>query len=179
MPRLGGSSTGTSLGKSIVLSQIDGTILARTISRNVNALGRQQPEASVASDLQGVNVEICVEIVRRLHDRRRRRHDDETTAFADPVDIPMPVHEDTSLRHRLQAAQEPIAVDEGRSDALRQNLCRARILDRMVVEPDEPAGPRRPVSANLVKSAAWGLSASASVSPIRPRERSTTRTRDP
>ena len=116
--------------------------MARTISRNVNTLGRQQPEASVASDLQGVNVEICVEIVRRLHDRRRRRHDDETAAFADPVDMPMPVHEDTSLRHRLQAAQEPVAVDECRSDALRENLCRARILDRMVVKPDEPAGPR-------------------------------------
>ena len=106
----GGLSTGTSLGKSIVLSQIDGTILARTISRNVNALGRQQPEASVASDLQGVNVEICVEIVRRLHDRRRRRHDDETAAFADPVDMPMPVHEDTSLRHRLQAAQDQLPL---------------------------------------------------------------------
>jgi hypothetical protein len=82
LPRLGGPSTGTSLGKFIVLSQIDGTILVRTISRNVNALGRQQPEASVASELRGVKVERCVEIGRRLHDRRRRRHDDETTAGA-------------------------------------------------------------------------------------------------
>ena len=45
-PRLGGLSTGTSLGKSFVLSQIDGTIFGRTICRNVNTAGRRQPEAS-------------------------------------------------------------------------------------------------------------------------------------
>src|ERR1700745_1146005 len=56
--------------------------------------------------------------------------------------MPVTVHEYHAAGKRLEPPDEPIAVDQGRADALRQRPCRARILDDVMMENDDPAGIR-------------------------------------
>ena len=54
----------------------------------------------------------------------------------------MAVHHDSASREPLQPAHQPVAVDEGGSDALGQGLGGAGIFDEMVMQRDDPARVR-------------------------------------
>ena len=104
-----------------------------------------------------MNVEAGVLVVGHLHHRRRRRNHHQTRAVADPIDMPVTVHQE--LRGRPGAASrpphEPVAVDQRGSDPLRQRLCRPWIFDEVVVQGEDPAGARKllgPISRPLTCS---------------------------
>ena len=92
-------SSGRRSARTRRLSTVDarGSLSAPASPRHVDALRRQQPETVVGADLQGVNVEVGAGVVLRLHDRRGRGDDDEAAAFADPIDVPVAVHQDRPL----------------------------------------------------------------------------------
>jgi hypothetical protein len=96
----------------------------------------------VRSHSQRVYIEAGGKVVRRFHDRRWRRDNTKPSALPDPVDMPMAVHEYCSAGQELQTTNKPIAVDQGRSNALGKGLCRARVLDEMMVEGNHPARVR-------------------------------------
>ena len=62
--------------------------------------------------------------------------------LADPVDVPVAVHQDRPPGQRLQAAHEPVAVDQRRADALGERLGRPGIFHDVVMQRDDPAGAR-------------------------------------
>ena len=109
------------------------------LARHFNMLrGEQQEPAGINCDI--VDIEAGGHAVRRLHHRRRRRKDGEPGAFAHPVDMPVTMQQDRAPGEPPQFADEPIAVDERRADALRQSLRCPRIFEEMVVQRHEPAG---------------------------------------
>src|SRR5215471_20766238 len=70
-----------------------GLVVRGGLAKDCDALWLQQFELPVRSYRQVVNVETGGDVVRRLHDRRRRRHNRKPTTLSDPVDMPMAVHE--------------------------------------------------------------------------------------
>ena len=103
--------------------------------------GSRSRNRPFGSRLEGMDVEISCRCPRRIpHHRRGRRHDQEPTAFSDPVHMPMPMHHDDAVGHPLQLSDEPAAIDECGSDPFRQGLGGFGILDRMMVERDDPGG---------------------------------------
>lgn len=101
--------------------------------------GRQQPDPPIRPDRQSMDIEIGVHVVGGLHDWGGRRHDRKPRAFTDPVDVPVAMHQVRPARQGLQAADEPVAVDERRADALGERLGRPGILDDMVADADRSA----------------------------------------
>ncbi len=97
---------------------------------------RSLPSASIA---RRMDIKGRIHVVGDLHHRRRRGNDRQAGDLADPVDVAMAVHEDGAARQRLEAAHEPIAVDQRRADALRQRLGGPWIFDDVVVQRDHPA----------------------------------------
>ena len=107
-----------------------------------DALGLKQPESAVGVDRQTVDIEGRVHVVGDFHHRRRRGDDAQAGDMADPVDMAMAVHQDGATRQRLEAAHEPIAVDQRRADPLRQRFGGPWIFDDVVVQRDHPARMR-------------------------------------
>ena len=105
-------------------------------SWNLDALRRQQTEASIRAGGQPVNEKICRLVVGRLHDRRGRRDDPQGTARTDPVDVAVAVHGHGSPAQPLQLPNEPAAVDQCGADPLRKRARRPRDIRR-----DGGAGP--------------------------------------
>ena len=62
--------------------------------------------------------------------------------MTDPIDMTVTVHQDGTARQGLQHAHEPVAVDQCRADAFRQGFRRARIFYDVMMQGDDPAGPR-------------------------------------
>src|SRR5262249_47690984 len=91
---------------------------------------------------KSLDVEIGAKVVGRLHYGRRRRHDQKPRTFPDPVNVPVTVHHDRSACQTLQSANEPVSVDQRRTDTLGERLRRPGIFDEMVVESDDPVGSR-------------------------------------
>src|SRR5262245_28406442 len=56
--------------------------------------------------------------------------------------MPVTVHHDRSACQTLQSANEPVSVDQGRTDTFGERLRRPGIFDEMVVESDDPVGSR-------------------------------------
>ena len=75
----------------------------------------------------------------RRHHRRRGGDDLELAAGADPVDVPVAVHDDDALGIGLEHALKPAAVDEGRADPLGEVGDRHRIFDQMMMQRDDPS----------------------------------------
>jgi hypothetical protein len=121
---------------------------------NVHLLRRQKLQLPVGAGRQSVDVEARRLVVPDAHDRRRRRDDLQAAAGADPIDMTMAMHHDGAARERIESADEPAAIDESGSHALRECRHRHGILQHMVVQGDHPQGPRKPGSR---RSQAAGL----------------------
>src|SRR3954454_15780638 len=105
---------------------------------NLDALRFEQPHSALLIGREGMDVEIRIAPVRR-HNRRGGRYDQKPAAFSDPVHMPMPVHHDDMIGDALQLSDEPSAVDEGGSDALRQSLRGLRVFHHVMVKRHDPA----------------------------------------
>jgi hypothetical protein len=81
----------------------------------------------------------------RRHHWRRSRDDLEPAASADPVDMPVAVHDDNPPGVRLEDALKPAAVDEGGADPLGKGGDRHRVFNQVMVQPDDPSGARMTV----------------------------------
>src|SRR5262249_13740909 len=80
--------------------------------------------------------------IRHSHDRRWRRDDHLSTAFANPINVTMAVHDDRTARERANASKKPISVDQSSTDALGKCLGSLWVLDDVVVQRKYPARTR-------------------------------------
>jgi hypothetical protein len=84
----------------------------------VDTVRFEQPQLAIRADRQSVHIEIGILVIGRSHDRGWRGHDQETSAFSDPIDVPMAVHDHRVVSQALQAPHKPAAIDQGRANAL-------------------------------------------------------------
>jgi len=106
----------------------------------LDALWFEELELAVGVRRQVVDVEIGVAVVGRFHDRGWRGHDQQAPAFADPIQMPVAVHDDDAAGIGLEHALKPAAVDERGPDAFGERRDRHRIFDQMMVQRHDPAG---------------------------------------
>ncbi len=57
---------------------------------------------------------------------------------ADPIDMPMSMHDDDPVCVSLQPSREPVAVDLGRSYPLGERVRDARVFKDMMMERHDP-----------------------------------------
>ena len=74
-----------------------------------NPVRLKQPQHPVRADSERMDVELCIRPVRN-HDRRRRGDDFQVPAGANPVDMPMPMHDNDAFGVRLENAQKPLPL---------------------------------------------------------------------
>src|SRR5271155_3191563 len=89
-----------------------------------------------------MDVEITRLAVDGLHHRGGRGHNAKGAACPDPINVTVAVHDDRSGRDALQAADEPVSVDQRGPDPLRKGLHTAGIFDDVMVDSDDPARAR-------------------------------------
>src|ERR1700722_417155 len=106
--------------------------------RQVNSRWRHERQAPVRREAKRMDIEMRWLAIRRHH-RRWGGDDLERAAGADPIDMPVAVHDDDTGGIGLEDALKPAAVDERRPDPLGEGADRHRILDQMMVQPDDPS----------------------------------------
>ena len=99
-------------------------------------------DRAVSARAQRLYAEVSLQGVSSSHDWRRRRNNEMTAALADPINMPVAMHDDGPARQRANAAQEPISIDESGAKALGKSVRPLGVLDHVVVQRNHPRGSR-------------------------------------